>query len=104
MLQITKERDGDEIEVKPGECIQIELPENPTTGYRWQVHPPSNLLLELQGDTFESAGQASCGAGGTRQLRYCARSEGTTKIEMEYGRSWEKGPVDMFHLTVRVKK
>ena len=101
MLHVTKEHNGTTVELHVGDPLQIELAENPTTGYRWQLPLPATPLLELQNDSFEVPTTA-CGAGGLRRWRFLAAQAGTAKIEMEHRRSWEKSAVEKFTLTVEV--
>jgi inhibitor of cysteine peptidase len=102
MLQVTKDQNGGAIEVALGESFEIQLPENPTTGYRWHLRSSGEPVLEVQDDSFQTAA-APPGAGGVRRWRFRAGQEGTADLEIEYKRSWEQGRADTFRLSVRVK-
>ncbi len=103
MRHVTKEQCGGEIEVKLGETIEIEFPENPTTGYRWQIHSSGGSVLELQDDSYQMSGQLTCGGGGIRRWCFRAVQEGAGEIEIEYRRSWEKQPAEICRIAVRVR-
>jgi inhibitor of cysteine peptidase len=103
MLQITKARNGSEIEVRPGETFELELPENPTTGYRWHLLSADGSVYKLQDDSFQPSGGTAYGGGGIRRWRFQAVQEGAAPLEVEYRRSWEKQAAEIFKITVRVR-
>jgi len=102
MLQFTKDQSGGAFEMKVGETFEVQLPENPTTGYRWYLRTSGGSCLELADDSFQPSGGTTCGAGGMRRWRFCAVRAGSADIEMVHRRSWEKGPAEAFSLTIRV--
>jgi inhibitor of cysteine peptidase len=103
MLQITKSQSGSELQVVAGETFEVRLPENPTTGYRWQGHDPlCGPALEFLGDSFDRSGETP-GAGGTHTWRFRAVETGATELSWEYQRAWEKKSVDTFRVTIQVK-
>ncbi|WP_416974233.1 protease inhibitor I42 family protein [Streptomyces sp. 4F14] len=77
--------------VRAGDDLVVELPENPTTGFRWEVRGIEGL--ELTGDDYTPAPAPAptglVGAGGTRVLRLRAREAGEGRLELVYRRSWE---------------
>jgi inhibitor of cysteine peptidase len=102
MPPVTKSQNGLEIERKPGDSVEIELPENRTTGFRWTLLSSGGPVLELLDDSIEASGDDVRGRGGVRRWRFRAATEGISRIEIEYGRPWEKQAVDKFWITVRV--
>ena len=102
MLQFTKDQSGGAADMKVGETFEVELPENPTTGYRWYLRSSGGSLLQLQDDSFQASGETTCGAGGMRRWCFRAVQPGSSDFEMEYRRSWEKRPAEAFSLTIRV--
>jgi inhibitor of cysteine peptidase len=102
MLPITSNMNGSQVEVLLGEQVELELPENPTTGYRWQVRAVGSPVLEAEGDSFQAAGGA-VGAGGMRRLRFRAAQAGSADVELDYARTWEHRAADTFKVTVCVK-
>jgi len=75
------------------EHVTLRLPENPTTGFRWEVTLSGSGELAAAGDRFiAGTGDASPGAGGTRVLDYIGRRPGTVQITAVNRRSWDSGP------------
>src|SRR5271163_1999648 len=98
MLQITKDRSGSNVEVKLGESFEVELSENPTTGYRWQLLSTGGSVIEPEDDSYQPLGGNSPGGGGIRRWRFRTLKEGVVDVEMEYRRSWEKQPAQTFRV------
>lgn len=73
-----------------GEQVVIRLPENPTTGYRWQFTQSGAGELAVVDDRFVPDGaEGAPGAGGQRLLRLQARRPGATKLEAVLRRQWD---------------
>ena len=89
-LLITNKDDTKTVEVQKGDVLVVQLPENPTTGYRWSLdqHDPSHLAM--QNATFSSAG-AGIGAGGARSFTFVAGGAGETDLALSLRRPWERG-------------
>ena len=78
--------------VKPGTEIVLRLPENATTGYRWDVSQSGAGELRLVEDRFErQAGAVGIGAGGVRIVRFRAGGVGQARLEAVERRSWQPG-------------
>ncbi|HLH20819.1 MAG TPA: protease inhibitor I42 family protein [Bryobacteraceae bacterium] len=92
---------GKEIEIPLGTEIVVNLPENPTTGYRWHVEAGDHLLL--RGDEYQPAGNLP-GAGGTRHFRFRSVKTGMSEIHAFLRRSWETGkpPQDSWNVRIRI--
>ena len=100
MLKINNADNGGKAELRVGELVEVQLSENPTTGYRWQLHLPVGPVLELKDDSFVGL-QGAYGAGGLRSWRFRAVQEGAVLLEIENKRSWEPGPVETFTIEVK---
>ena len=72
-----------------GERIEIDLAENPTTGYRWAVNKLDKAILDLENSTIELDSALRAGSGGRRKLVFAARASGRTTIELKLWREWE---------------
>lgn len=73
-----------------GDEVVIRLPENPTTGYRWQVTPSGLGELALVEERFVPASaNAGVGASGDRVLRFQGRKQGEVKLEAVLRREWD---------------
>ena len=102
---IEKDGEGREYAVDPGETVILRLPENPTTGYRWEVEFLDNSILGPPVSDFSTSGEPSVGAGGIRTFTFETRSPGATPLRMILKRSWEskQQAADHFEITVQVR-
>jgi inhibitor of cysteine peptidase len=81
---------GKPVQLHMGDTIVIELQENPTTGFRWQVSAGSHLVPS--GDQFVPAKDAAPGGGGTRILKLGAVAKGNGAVRLQLRREWESSP------------
>src|ERR1700731_2459674 len=89
-ILITEGHNGAAVSAKVGDMLTIQLPENPTTGYRWTVMADFGSLT-LKEDEFEPAGQSNIGGGGLRRWRFAAERAGGSQVEFQLTRTWESG-------------
>ena len=96
---------GTRMSVHPGDIVELKLPENPSTGYRWvrTGTTGTGLLTELE-STFERSPttDGAVGVGGTRVVRYRAERIGESTLQFELvppGRSPGSGD-DRYRITV----
>jgi inhibitor of cysteine peptidase len=83
-IKVTVSDNGAQIIVAYGQVLLICLPENPTTGFRWQ--PPLGAIV--QGDKFVMAANPSAGAAGERVFTLSAGNRNETLV-FKLTRSWE---------------
>ena len=102
MIEVDETRNGGQFDITVGECIEMRLSENPTTGYRWHLDLLDGFALKCEHDLFETTQQAP-GAPGLHRWRLRAIEEGVARVELHRRRSWEAGAVGTFAITVRVK-
>lgn len=101
---LTQADAGKAVEVKAGDVISVRLEENPTTGYRWAVGELDAQVLELQSSDFVGPQGSGMGAAGERRLTFRAKQAGTTALQLQYRREWEKdNPAGRYSLTVKVE-
>ena len=75
---------------KVNELFQIQLSENPTTGYGWAVAlMPQNICLLQSSYTPEPFPSAPLGSGGTRTFIFGGLSPGQGRIKLMYVRPWD---------------
>ncbi|QNP74168.1 protease inhibitor I42 family protein [Streptomyces roseirectus] len=76
------------VSVRAGDDVVVELPENATTGFRWEVTGLDGL--ELTGDDYtpDPAPPMMVGTGGTRLLRLRAEKAGEGRLELVYRQPW----------------
>ena len=68
--------------VKVGELITIKLPENPTTGFNWEIKEINKKILELAEAEFEAGEGEQIGGGGTKIFKFKPKSPGSTIIKL----------------------
>lgn len=81
-----------EVTLHPGESIQLQLEENPSSGYLWLVEPGRNaaetvVIAHSQYLPPETSG--ALGASGTRRWIFQAVSPGSARYTFSYQRSWD---------------
>jgi inhibitor of cysteine peptidase len=100
-VELTEADAGGEHALGVGQEAVLRLPENRTTGYRWQVSAPDGVQVEDGG--FEPAPSGAPGAGGTRTFRLRATVAGTHPVTAGLRRSWESGGAAPGDLAYRLR-
>ena len=78
------------IEARVGQKFAITLDSNPSTGYSWALALPlDENVVELVQHTYQRAGSAQMGAGGTEVWTFEPLCVGFTTIVLKYRRPWE---------------
>ena len=87
-----------------GDTIIMELKENPTTGYSWNLSASSGLSLVDDKYVQDPAKEGMAGVGGVHVWTFDVIEDGVQKISAVYKRPWEDitGEEDTFELTVHV--
>jgi inhibitor of cysteine peptidase len=86
-----------------GDVLIVELAENPTTGFRWQVAAVDSGALRLRSDEFAPDPGAAPGSGGLRVLRWEAVNPGDIEVRLELRRAWETdAPRSAFTIRARI--
>ena len=100
---LTAARSGTRHALAVGDEIAVELDENPTTGYRWQVAVDTDALRVVD-DGFTPA-SAAAGASGVRRFTVTALREGAPELRLRKLRSWQPDDVvDEFVVTLDVSR
>lgn len=87
------------IELKCGQILQIEIPENLSTGYIWEfTSKPNKKILELVEDKYLDKDQKphALGQGNRRLLVFKSNGMGESKVELKHWRPW-KGESNILH-------
>jgi inhibitor of cysteine peptidase len=88
-------------ELRVGDELVLRLPENPTTGFRWQVEPSGESALLSLEDRFQPGGTSPVpGAGGHHIFRFAASRPGTVHLALAHRQAWEPGGDDASQLTL----
>jgi predicted secreted protein len=90
-------------ELKLGEPFDIELPETPGSGFRWQMTSNGAPAVHLSGEDFQPSG--GVGGQGIRKWHFQAIAAGASEISMELRRPWESAapPAQSFTQRLSVK-
>ena len=86
-LTMTEADDGRIVSAHAGDEVVVRLPENPTTGYRWEVERLDGNLVR-EGDSFTLHPDVKIGSGGLRELRFRATAAGTARLELKRWQRW----------------
>ena len=92
-VTLTEASNGEAVEIRNGDAIEVMLPENATTGFRWQVVHAVGLVEEPAADQGSPPPvpeeHHQIGAGSTRRFRFRARTPGTGRLELKLWREFE---------------
>jgi inhibitor of cysteine peptidase len=101
--QITEDSNGTEIDLAVGETLEVLLPENRTTGFKWVLESGGEGVCVPAGDSFERG--SAIGQPGTHRWEFRAERTGSAVIKLSYQRPWEQQqtPARKFTLKVRVR-
>lgn len=91
-----------QVKVPVTDIIEIELFENPTTGYKWAVQLSNTNLQHVDSVTPAKTGQI--GEGRIKKFIIKAAAKGTAKIQFYYSRPWQKNvkPLKYIEYTVQI--
>ena len=100
-----------------GQVLEISLPRKATTGYTWResnaTAASTKSIAKIGDDDFISdavSGQTikrkTVGGSGTQIVRYVGTSQGTTVLNLELKRQWDKksSVIDSYTITVVLKE
>jgi inhibitor of cysteine peptidase len=88
---------------KFGELIIIKLPENPTTGYNWEIREFDKKIIELADAKYESAEGSQIGGGGMKTFKFKPKSIGSTTVKLILKRISEPDNSAIQHFEANVK-
>ncbi|MFY1692089.1 protease inhibitor I42 family protein [Plantactinospora sp. WMMB782] len=102
-LDLTEADGGRSYPAAPGDLVVVQLPETPSSGYRWHLDAVDPAVLAPSGDSFRPQ-REGLGGTGTRQLRFTATGAGRTGLRLVLLRGWTPGenPARRFEVTVHV--
>jgi inhibitor of cysteine peptidase len=93
---------GERVHVRVGDEVVLRLPENPSTGYRWQLEPPHGSL-ELADDAYVRPRDGAVGSGGERHFTLRATNSGQAEIQLRLARSWERQAIRQGSVAVTIE-
>jgi inhibitor of cysteine peptidase len=103
MPQVDESYDGKEVEVTIGQTLEVQLNENPTAGFRWNLTSKGEPQCLLLDDSYDVS-STTPGQGGIHSWRFRAEENGECQIKFAYGRQWQQDakPAQTFTLKVRI--
>jgi inhibitor of cysteine peptidase len=104
-MLIDESRNGETVEIPIRDMIEIRLPENASTGYRWGMSSPCEPILAIVSDQRQPPASSARGAAGEHRWQLQAIAVGECDLEFAYRRTWESGgsPGRSFKIRVRIK-
>ena len=101
---ITEADNGTNISLKNGENFTLQLRENPSTGYSWQLNVSEGLSILNDNYTQDEAPEGKVGVPGNHSWIIEAVDQGSQQVNGIYKQPWENatGPEENFTLTVEV--
>lgn len=102
---VTEADNGTSINIINGENFTLQLRENPSTGYSWQLNVSEGLNILSDNYTQDEASEDMVGVGGNHTWLIEALSEGSQQVNGIYKQEWMNttGTEDNFTLTVEVE-
>jgi inhibitor of cysteine peptidase len=103
-IKVTESMNGQTINAKVGDTIEVVLEGNPTTGYGWYAADLDAAVLSQVGEAEFKAESNLIGAGGMITNTFKAEGPGTVTLSLNYWRPWESvQPLQTFSVTVVVE-
>jgi inhibitor of cysteine peptidase len=88
-LILTSADNGKSVSASLEDIIIIKIPENPTTGFRWEFEELDNKFLEMQTMDFLRESTTLIGTGGEKSFTLKIKQLGSTSIRLKLWRDWE---------------
>ena len=103
-IGVTQGYNGTVVQARVNDTVSIELPENPTTGFRWTCEEGGATVISRIGDEFRMGTGSAMGQGGTRVFRFAAVRSGTAQVRCVLARAWEGGTArDSFGVQIAIQ-
>lgn len=105
VLLLTRNDNNRSAEIRVGERIEVQLPENPTTGFTWAIDETDRERLTLEGTDYTPPEVGMIGARGQRTFTFTARQPGDVALKLKYWRLWEgdSSVAERFTVTLRIR-
>jgi predicted secreted protein len=81
------------LETREGEPIEIRLPANFSTGYRWVLDPPQQSGCVLSENYLPDSDTKRAGAPGTQSFQMLFSRDGRFNLRFSYRRLWESSSI-----------
>lgn len=100
---LDKSDSGSTLNCNPGDRINVTLPENPTTGFKWHIIESDGLtMIDDSFDLGNPSESNKMGAGGRRMFSFEFTGTGSASLHLEHYQAWEgvNSSDDSFRLTI----
>jgi inhibitor of cysteine peptidase len=88
-MVITENDHGKVLCLRANEVLVIELSENPTTGFRWQLEPEEGVRVESSYSPEDrGASPGVAGGGGKRRFTLSFQNTGQINLRAKLWRAW----------------
>jgi len=94
--------DGETYDVPVDAEIRLELPENPTTGYSWQISVTQGLVIQNESYQPDDPTGKLIGSGGTHLWIMRAVQPGMQTVSGVYSRPWESAAGNQTRFTLNL--
>jgi inhibitor of cysteine peptidase len=103
-IAVKQDQNGSTVSAKVGDSLIVELPENPTTGFRWVPGELDASIVAPQSDEFILGSNTGVGAGGVKVFRFLVKGHGSARVQLRLARAWESGvPSKLFEIHINVQ-
>ena len=101
---VTEAQNGSTVAMAVGDVLEIHLPENPTSGYRWALDEVDETRVAAGSPSYRGEDDRP-GSGGMATWTLRAKAPGTTRVTLKHWRHWEgdRSVVQRFAVTLHVK-
>lgn len=93
---------GGSVTARPGDEVVLSLPENPTTGYRWEIEAPGRSV-EVADDAYDRGRDQGIGAGGRRTFTLRVGDGGAVEVQLRLARAWEADAIEAGSLGIVIE-
>ena len=102
-IVITQDDQRRILDAHQDDVIVFRLEENLTTGYRWELETLEGTIVKLIESIHLDASEMAMGRGGTRVLRFEARSPGSQEIHLKLRRPWDMADKALQQMVVTIR-
>jgi predicted secreted protein len=107
-ITLTESNNGQSLNLKVNQMVQIRLESNITTGFKWNLSNETDTnIISLTSSDYKQApaDKNLVGAGGYESFTFKSKSKGSTNIILTYNQPWEKGvaPLKTFKINIVVE-
>ena len=104
MTVLTEADDGRTVELRAGEAVDVTLPENATTGYRWAIDRLDPGIVEAN-EAKPHYPSGRVGSGGQITFSFKSTRPGNGEVSLKHWRSFEGNAsiTRRFHFRINAK-